>query len=295
MARKKSAAKARAHLETVTIPVSSLVVDGRRNSRQLGGSRALLDRATAPRTEMSLDELEDSIRSEGLLQPPGVSKHAKGYRLEYGYRRVTACLRIDPQMPITCVVIETDAIGLAVANIAENVHRRQIREFELALAVKRIIDENPLVSVESIAKRLALRPRLVRELALVCKRAAPELWLVFPRFGGRPGTGMQWKQIVPLMEYEHDEQVAMWRQQLKTERTNRARGQGSGRRIDGGADSVAKRLKELRAMPSTPYREGLIAGIRFSIGRCSFYDALHDDPATSGQQLTADQQRAASV
>lgn len=101
----------------------------------------------------SLQELVDSIREQGILEPIVVAQTPAGYQIVAGERRWRAAklLGLD-KVP---VVIRDQATpqGMLEMAIVENVQREDLNPIERALAYKRLIDEFGLGTNE-VAKKV---------------------------------------------------------------------------------------------------------------------------------------------
>lgn len=106
-----------------------------------------------PRTGMDperLEELADSIRAQGVVQPVVVRalKSGKGYELIAGERRWRAA-QLAELKEIPAVIRDVpDEVTLAMALI-ENIQRENLNPIEEAAAVKRLIDEFELTHAEA--------------------------------------------------------------------------------------------------------------------------------------------------
>lgn len=101
----------------------------------------------------SLQELADSIREQGILEPIVVADTPAGYQIVAGERRWRAAKLLGlPKVP---VVIRTKATpqGMLEMAIVENVQREDLNPIERALAYKRLIDEFGLGTNE-VAKKV---------------------------------------------------------------------------------------------------------------------------------------------
>jgi ParB family chromosome partitioning protein len=130
-----------------------------------------------PRSAMDpdrLEELAESIRSQGLVQPIVVRPLARdgSYELIAGERRWRAC-RMAGKSTIPAIIREVpDEATLALALI-ENIQRENLNPLEEATALKRLIDEFELTHVqaaESVGRSRASVTNLLRLLEL-----APEV------------------------------------------------------------------------------------------------------------------------
>lgn len=122
-----------------------------------------------PRKEFSdekLNELAESIRIHGVIQPLLVREHQGKYQLIAGERRLRASKLVGlTEVPI--VIREmTDQIMMEVA-LVENLQREDLNPIEEAEAYRRLMDEFKLTQDE-IAKRVGRsRPAIANTLRLL--------------------------------------------------------------------------------------------------------------------------------
>lgn len=108
-----------------------------------------------PRSRFSDDqiqELADSIREKGVLQPLLVRKRHKGYELIAGERRFRAA-KMAELKGVPCLIIEaSDELSFEIALI-ENLQREDLNAMEEARAFRSLAEQFQL-SNEEIAKRV---------------------------------------------------------------------------------------------------------------------------------------------
>ena len=103
-------------------------------------------------SEDSLQELAESIRQQGLLQPLLVRRVAGGYELIAGERRFRAAQRVGLQeVPVT-LRDATDGELLEMA-LVENIQREDLNPLEEARAYRRLLEDFGLTQ-ESVAARV---------------------------------------------------------------------------------------------------------------------------------------------
>lgn len=88
----------------------------------------------------SLQELVDSIREQGILEPIVVAKTPAGYQIIAGERRWRAA-KILGLEKVPVVIKETTPQGMLEMSIVENVQREDLNPIERAQAYRRLIDE----------------------------------------------------------------------------------------------------------------------------------------------------------
>lgn len=96
-----------------------------------------------PRTrfnELELDELSDSIRQHGVMQPIVVRQTVRGYELIAGERRWRASQRAGLAV-IPALVRDLDDQQVAALALIENIQREQLTAIEQARALARMRDQ----------------------------------------------------------------------------------------------------------------------------------------------------------
>jgi ParB family transcriptional regulator, chromosome partitioning protein len=88
----------------------------------------------------SLNDLVDSIREQGILEPLVIAKTPAGYQIIAGERRWRAAKLLGfSKVPV--VIKETTPQGMLEMSIVENVQREDLNPIERGLAYKRLIEE----------------------------------------------------------------------------------------------------------------------------------------------------------
>src|SRR3990167_4657270 len=100
----------------------------------------------------SLNELIESIREQGILEPLVIAKTPAGYQIIAGERRWRAA-RILGFAKVPVVIKEATPQGMLEMSIVENVQREDLNPIERALAYKRLIDEFGL-GTNDVARRV---------------------------------------------------------------------------------------------------------------------------------------------
>lgn len=97
-----------------------------------------------PRTDFeinALNELADSIRIHGVIQPITVRKLTEGsYQLVSGERRLRAT-KIVGLAEIPAYILEASQQGMLEMALIENIQRQDLNAMEVAISFKRLIDE----------------------------------------------------------------------------------------------------------------------------------------------------------
>lgn len=103
-----------------------------------------------PRTQFdttSLDELKESIRVQGVIQPIAVRKTGDKYQLISGERRLKAS-RLAGLKTIPAYIREASDSQMLELGLIENVQRENLNPMEIAMAYRRLIDECQLKQEE---------------------------------------------------------------------------------------------------------------------------------------------------
>ena len=99
-----------------------------------------------------LDELAQSIRALGVLQPLTVRKGEGGWELVAGERRLRAA-RLAGLDRVPCLSVRVDGQTTSLLALVENVQRTDLAFWEEALALRRLLDTFHL-SQEEAARRV---------------------------------------------------------------------------------------------------------------------------------------------
>ena len=100
----------------------------------------------------SLNELAESIRIHGLIQPIVVNEMPDGYMIIAGERRYRAC-KICGLKEIDAVVKNYTNKQIAEIAIIENLQREDLNPIEMSKGIKKLMDEYGLTQ-EKVAERL---------------------------------------------------------------------------------------------------------------------------------------------
>ena len=103
-------------------------------------------------SQEGLEELAESIREHGVLQPLSVRKTDGGYELVSGERRLRAC-RMAGLKEVPCIVLRVDQESSSLLALVENLQRRDLDFVEEATALSRLICTYNL-SQEEAARRI---------------------------------------------------------------------------------------------------------------------------------------------
>ncbi len=115
----------------------------------------IIPNPTQPRTEFdeeALEELADSIRQLGLIQPITVKRSGDKYIIISGERRWRASEKAGLES-IPAYIREVDDTTLHAMALVENIQREDLNAIEISLGMQRLIEECGLTQ-EALAERL---------------------------------------------------------------------------------------------------------------------------------------------
>ena len=115
----------------------------------------IIPNPTQPRTEFdeeALEELADSIRQLGLIQPITVKRDGEKYIIISGERRWRASEKAGLES-VPAYIREVDDTTLHAMALVENIQREDLNAIEISLSMKRLIEECGLTQ-EALAERL---------------------------------------------------------------------------------------------------------------------------------------------
>ena len=120
----------------------------------------------------ALDELADSIRTLGLIQPITVRRKEEGrYQIISGERRFRAC-RLAGMDMIPAYIRDTNDQGMLEMAIVENIQRENLDPIEVAMSYQRLIEECNLTQEQMavrVGKKRASVTNYLRLLKLPAK------------------------------------------------------------------------------------------------------------------------------
>ena len=117
--------------------------------------RSIRPNPAQPRTvfrEEGLDELADSIRQHGILQPLSVRRQGNSYELISGERRLRAA-ELAGLSDVPCILMSMDDRTSGFAALVENLQRQDLDFIEEALGIRRLIQDHDM-SQEQAARLL---------------------------------------------------------------------------------------------------------------------------------------------
>lgn len=114
----------------------------------------------------AMEELKNSIKEFGLIQPVTVRRCGSEYELVAGERRFRACQMLGYEK-IPAVVINTDSKNSALLSLLENLHREDLSFFEIAQSYENLIRNQGMTELEAAAKTGKSRLGIINKIRLL--------------------------------------------------------------------------------------------------------------------------------
>ncbi len=121
----------------------------------------------------ALDELADSIRQHGILQPLSVRRCGLSYELIAGERRLRAA-ELAGITDIPCIIMNMDDKESGMAAMVENLQRQDLDFIEEAMGIRRLLTDHSM-SQEQIARLLGKSQSAVANKLRLLRHSEPVL------------------------------------------------------------------------------------------------------------------------
>ncbi len=188
--------------EGIASVVNSLDSGSEKNSnRELSGStrRIPIDQifpcSDQPRQVFdpkSLEELSQTMKELGQAQAITVRKTLKGYEIISGERRFRAA-KLAGLTHMDCLVKEVSGPEGRLLALVENIQRQDLLPIEEAQFLKKVLEENPSLSLEKLAKNLGSHKSTLSEKIQLTEIPEDLQPLLFAR--GQSFTHRHWRVI----------------------------------------------------------------------------------------------------
>ena len=114
----------------------------------------------------AMEELKNSIKEFGLIQPVTVRRVDSEYELVAGERRFRACEQLGYKK-IPAVIISTDVKNSALLSLLENLHREDLSFFEIAQSYENLIRNQGMTEWETAEKTGRSRLGILNKIRLL--------------------------------------------------------------------------------------------------------------------------------
>jgi ParB family transcriptional regulator, chromosome partitioning protein len=119
-----------------------------------------------------LEELSESIKEHGVIQPIRLKPEGDGYRIIFGERRFRA-VKMLGKKTIPAIISDADEEKSHIISLIENIQRENLNAIEEAEAYNRLINEFKLTQEEVALRVGKSRPAVANLLRLL--KLAPEI------------------------------------------------------------------------------------------------------------------------
>jgi ParB/RepB/Spo0J family partition protein len=214
------------------------------------------------------EHLLASIRELGVLEPPGVrfsphddethsSELDESVSCVYGFRRVLAARILElTEIPVVWVADKDGSDR--VANLAENLHRKNLRTWEIAQALHELAEETGQGAVE-LGLRIGLSEGYVANLLRMRRKLAPDVWRQVQTWGVSEKLSIEF--LIEICALPWDEQIERYNQALDL-----SHGARRGNEVAPGRAKIRKMLARVEQR-SDVFREGqgFAAGVKYAL------------------------------
>lgn len=101
----------------------------------------------------SLEELAESIKTHGLMQPISVVRKPDGYMIIAGERRYRAC-NINGSITVKSIVFDRDDHSVDELALIENIQREDLSDYEIAMAIVRLWESGKYSQKQDLARAI---------------------------------------------------------------------------------------------------------------------------------------------
>ena len=229
--------------------------------------------AESPAEALGAEQFQASIRTHGVMQPPCVRNMGGDWWLVYGFRRVNAAELERPEEKIRCRVLAStgdekmDEVNARVLNLVENLHRENLRPWEIAEGLYQVKEADPSLTFDRLAELANLSRPYVTNLVTLRKRAHSFVWEQFVRWGTK--MKINYHDVLKIVTLPSERQVDAWNKLLE-EIQNQAKDPSMkrGREKKPGPVKLRKFYHAVDSLKSRPseYRKGLKFGLAIALG-----------------------------
>lgn len=146
----------------------------------------------------ALDELKNSIKSNGLLQPIVVEPYGDRFKVVAGERRYKAVSELGWEVIQVRMLDNLDEKTRLQVQIAENLHREDITPIERSRAIFKLLSFN--LEIESLDKILNLLVDYGKDKSRLSSDSANTVLAILNELGKSHMTVYRWLQLLKLPE-----------------------------------------------------------------------------------------------
>ena len=124
-------------------------------------------------TRETLEELAESIRRHGILQPLSVRRQGSNYELIAGERRLRAAVLAD-LTDVPCIIMNMDDRESGITALVENIQRQELDFVEEAWGISHLMSEY-CMSQEQVARLLGKSQSAIANKLRILRHSPPVL------------------------------------------------------------------------------------------------------------------------
>lgn len=117
--------------------------------------------------EEEMNNLIDSIKESGIIQPIIVRKVGERYEIVSGERRFRAAVRLKRDT-IPSIIKDVSENGMIILSLIENIQREDLNPIELAEGIEKLIEQHNLTH-EEVAKKIGIDRATVTNLLRILR------------------------------------------------------------------------------------------------------------------------------
>ena len=251
------------------VPLTDIIVDEKFNARKDYGGEVPGTKSEERR--QTLEELAESLKNDGQLQPVLVSKTDKGkYTLRFGFRRYKALQLLEEEFILVQLWEGTDYDAVMI-NLTENCSRNDLHPWEMALRCAEISKQFKVEALE-ISKRVGKSKSHVNNLIRIANNVDSKIFEAWQRNDQRATFG----HMVDLAKMDKKAQQAKWAEWggEKPDGDSASGGDGAGATAGTAGEKKKRPTKRqieqafdaLKNYEDGEWKKGCVAALKFVMG-----------------------------
>lgn len=216
-----------------------------------------------PNEALTDAEFEASILEHGVETPPLLRIVDGSYTCVVGFRRVLTAVKVAPDREIECLLDRSiDEQSARFANLNENLHRKDLRPWEVAEALYTIKVEHEELTIAQISEQTGLTVSYVGNLIRMRRKAHDQVWAQFKRWG--VSMRIPYHEVLQIVKLPKSEQLAAWNEALAARKSKVGK---RGKEKKPGPMKLKKYLSGVGTLKgSSEFRRGLKLGLQIALG-----------------------------
>lgn len=215
----------------------------------------------------SIEDLAESIKRDGQLQPVLVTKNEKGkYLLRFGFRRFKALQHLGEEF-IRVQQWDGEEKDAVMVNLAENCARNDLKSWEIAQRCVEISRDYKMTGNE-IAVRIGKSKGHVNNLMRICESVDKKIFEAWVKGDGRA----TFDNLIKLVKLDKAEQLEQWAEWGGEGEDDEGEEGEEGGEPKTGPKRPGKRQLEaaweaLKKVEASDWKDGCKAALSFALGK----------------------------